>query len=114
MNDDTNGFNIPSEITEQLNEYIGFEVLEFLKVWAKLTRTSLEANKEVLFNCLTVDIIDGHILCRFCGEGIPNWKQENAREHKSECPINSISDVLSTVKKMHKDLNETVENRTLN
>jgi len=114
MNDNTKGFDIPSEIKEQLNKYIGSEVLEFLKTWAELTRKSLEANKEVLFNCLTVDILEGHILCRFCGDGIPNWRQENSREHKSECPMNAITDILDTVRKMHKDLNETIENKTLN
>ena len=114
MNDSTYGFNIPSKIAEQLNEAIGSEVLDFLKQWAELTRKSLLANKEVIFNCLTVDVENGHILCRFCGEGIPNWKQDNAREHKSECPTNGISEVLSAVKKMHTELNENIENKTLN
>jgi hypothetical protein len=114
MNDNTDGFNIPLKISEQLSEAINSEVLDFLKQWAELTRKSLLANKEVIFNCLTIDSSDGHILCRFCGEGIPNWKQENSREHKSECPTNSISEVLRAVKKMHTELNENVENKTLN
>lgn len=109
MNDSIDGFNIPSSIAEQLNESIGSEVVDFLKQWADLTRKSLLANKEVIFNCLTVDVEDGHILCRFCGEGIPNWKQDNAREHKSNCPMNTIGEVLQDTKQLHKELNGQIE-----
>ena len=114
MNDNTvekpeglSGF-LPKDIEQVLNNEMGSKTLEFLTMWAGLTRKSLKANKEILFNCLTVDIEDGHILCRFCGEGIPNWKQENAREHKGECPMNMISDVLVDVKNMHREIKENL------
>ena len=100
---------LPEDIEELIKKEIGTKTLDFLRTWAELTRKSLKANKEVLFNCLTADVIDGHILCRFCGEGIPNWKQENAREHKSECPMNTIGEVLIDSKKLYKELSENLE-----
>ena len=100
---------LSSDVEELIKSQIGSQTLEFLQTWAELTRKSLKANKEVLFNCLTVDVEDGHILCRFCGEGIPNWKQDNAREHKSNCPMNTIGEVLQDTKQLHKELNGQIE-----
>ena len=100
---------LSEDVEELIKNQIGSQTLEFLQTWAELTRKSLKANKEVLFNCLTVDVDDGHILCRFCGEGIPNWKQDNAREHKSECPMNTIGEVMVDSKKLYKELSEQIE-----
>jgi len=47
---------------------------------------------------------ENHILCRFCGEGIPNWKQENSREHTAECPINLISETLIATKELQQSI----------
>jgi len=110
--DGTTGF-LPIELEEQIKEAVGGETLEFLLTWAELTKKSLQANKEVLTNCLQTDKETGFILCRFCGEGIPNWRQDSAREHSSECPMNTISDLLNDVKQMHHDLNETINNETI-
>ena len=92
---------VPTEVEDILNDQAGKDTLEFLIKWAELTKKSLQANKEIVFNCLTMDM-DGHVLCRFCGEGIPNWKEEDAREHRSDCPIESVTDVLSEVRQMYK------------
>ena len=43
-----------------------------------------------------------HIICRFCEDGIPNWKNENAREHTSECPMTKIEDALDSMKELYK------------
>ena len=91
---------VPTEVEDILNNQAGRDTLEFLIKWAELTKKSLKANKEIVFNCLTTDM-EGHVLCRFCGEGIPNWKAEDAREHSSNCPIESVTDVLNEVRQMH-------------
>jgi len=96
---------VPTEVEDILNDQAGKDTLEFLIKWAELTKKSLEANKEIVFNCLTMDT-DGHVLCRFCGDGIPNWKQEDAREHRSDCPIESVTDVLSEVRQMYQLVTE--------
>ena len=98
---------VPTEVEDILNDQAGKDTLEFLIKWAELTKKSLQANKEIIFNCLTMDM-DGHVLCRFCGEGIPNWKEEDAREHRSECPIESVTNVLSEVRKMYQLATESV------
>jgi len=98
---------VPTEVEDILNDQAGKDTLEFLIKWAELTKKSLQANKEIVFNCLTMDA-EGHVLCRFCGEGIPNWKEEDAREHRSECPIESVTDVLSEVRKMYQLATESV------
>ena len=98
---------VPTEVEDILNDQAGKDTLEFLIKWAELTKKSLQANKEIVFNCLTMDM-EGHVLCRFCGEGIPNWKEEDAREHRSECPIESVTDVLSEVRKMYQLATESV------
>lgn len=98
---------VPTEVEDILNSQAGKDTLEFLIKWAELTKKSLRANKEIIFNCLTTDG-EGHILCRFCGEGIPNWKEENAREHSSECPIESVSKVLSEVREMYQIVTDSV------
>ena len=98
---------VPTEVEDILNDQAGKDTLEFLIKWAELTKKSLQANKEIVFNCLTMDT-EGHVLCRFCGEGIPNWKEEDAREHRSECPIESVTDVLSEVRKMYQLATESV------
>ena len=96
---------VPTEVEDILNDQAGKDTLEFLIKWAELTKKSLQANKEIVFNCLTMDM-EGHVLCRFCGEGIPHWKEENAREHRSDCPIESVTDVLSEVRQMYQLVTE--------
>ena len=92
---------LPREMEELLSKEIGSQTVEFLGAWADLTRKSLHANKEVIYNCLVKEE-DGHILCRFCNEGIPNWKNEDAREHTGDCPATQISEVLQEAKKVYK------------
>ena len=98
---------VPTEVEDILNDQAGKDTLEFLIKWAELTKKSLQANKEIVFNCLTMDT-DGHVLCRFCGEGIPNWKEEDAREHRSECPIESVTNVLSEVRQMYQLVTDSI------
>lgn len=81
----------------------GKETLQYLAQWANVTQLSLKANRIVISQCLVTDE-ENRILCRFCGEGIPNWKQENSREHTAECPINHISTVLSATKELYKSI----------
>ena len=86
---------------EELNAFMkttfGAQTLDFLAQWATVTQKALKANRAVVDACLITDD-EGHILCRFCGEGIPNWKEENAREHSSDCPINLVTEALISTK----------------
>lgn len=86
-----------SELEAMIQTEFGEKSMEYLAQWAEITRLSLKANRVVISQCLVSDD-DGHILCRFCGDGIPNWKQENSREHTADCPINHISEALIAVK----------------
>jgi len=98
---------LPTEVEDILNDQAGQDTLEFLIKWAELTRKSLQANKEIMFNCLTMDM-EGYVLCRFCAEGIPNWKEEDAREHSSTCPIELVSSVLIEVQQMLQLVTESI------
>lgn len=91
---------LPREMEDLLSKEVGSETVEFLGAWADLTRKSLKANKEVIYNCLVKEE-DGHVMCRFCNEGIPNWKNEDAREHTSDCPVSQIHEVLQDAKKVY-------------
>ena len=92
---------MPTEVEDVLSTKTGKETFEFLDKWAELTRKSLKANKKIMSSCLITDS-EGHVLCRFCAEGLPNWKEEHAREHYSDCPIELISDVLKEMKELYK------------
>ena len=81
----------------------GEKSLQYLAQWAKVTQLSLKANRIIISECLVTDD-EGHILCRFCNEGIPNWKQENSREHTAECPINHISTALIATSQLRKGI----------
>ena len=35
--------------------------------------------------------------------------EDNAREHKSNCPMNTIGEVLQDTKQLHKELNGQIE-----
>ena len=98
---------VPTEVEDILNNQAGRDTLDFLIKWAELTKKSLQANKEIVFNWLTMDM-EGHVLCRFCGEGIPNWKEEDAREHRSNCPIESVTYVLTEVRQMHQLVTDSI------
>ena len=93
--------------SEELQEFMGTkfgeQTLEFLASWATVTQKSLLANRMIITTCLQTDE-EGHVLCRFCGEGIPNWKQEDSREHLSDCPINFVSDALIATSLLKKDI----------
>ena len=88
---------------EELNAFMqtsfGAQTLEFLAQWATVTQKALKANRAVIDDCLITDA-EGHILCRFCGEGIPNWKAEHAREHSSDCPMNLVTEALVSTKEL--------------
>ena len=100
--------NIEADLASMLQTSFGEETTEYLAQWTKITQLSLKANRLILQKCLTEDE-ENRILCRFCGEGIPNWKQENAREHTAECPINDISEVLIAVKELKRNILENTE-----
>ena len=94
---------------EQLDEIIhgteyGKQTVQFLAQWSELITMSLKANGAVLRKCLANDDDGKHIACRFCGEGIPNWKAESSREHSSECPINGVREALSAAKKLNSEM----------
>lgn len=94
--------------TEQLDDMMqnteyGKQTMQFLAQWSEVTTLSLKANRLVLSQCLTQDD-ENHILCRFCGAGIPNWKQENSREHASECPMIHVGDALKAVRDLQKGI----------
>jgi hypothetical protein len=101
----------PTDLSTMLNIEFGEETTEYLAQWTKITQLSLKANRLILKHCLTEDE-ENRILCRFCGEGIPNWKQENAREHTAECPINNISEVLIAVKELKRNILEAEQDNT--
>tara|TARA_R110002020_G_scaffold49476_1_gene140728 strand:- start:1065 stop:1439 length:375 start_codon:yes stop_codon:yes gene_type:complete len=96
------GFN-EKEMFEFLATDYGKKTLEFLTMWSAITQKSLVANMTIAKNCFQHDD-DDHVLCKFCGEGIPNWKNEYSREHSSDCPINLISDALLETKNLRKVL----------
>ena len=100
--------NIKEDLASMLQTSFGEETTEYLAQWTKISQLSLKANRLVLQNCLTEDE-ENRILCRFCGEGIPNWKQENAREHTAECPIYNVSEVLIAVKELKRNILENTE-----
>ena len=88
-----------SEVEAILLTRFGEQNIQYLAQLAKITQLSLKANRLIISQCLVTDDV-GHVLCRFCGEGIPNWKQENSREHTAECPINHISTALMATKEL--------------
>jgi hypothetical protein len=88
-----------SELESMTQTEFGEKSMRYLAQLAKVTRLSLKANRIVMKQCLTRDD-DGHVICRFCQEGIPSWKQENSREHTSECPLNHIGAVSMAIKQL--------------
>ena len=94
-----------SELTSMIQTEFGEQSMQYLAQWAKVTQLSLKANRLIISQCLVTDE-ENHILCRFCGEGIPNWKLENSREHTAECPINNISEALIAVKGLQNSILE--------
>ena len=92
------------ELNQMASTDLGQRTVDLLTQWVKITTQSLKANRLVLTNCLVTETDSDHILCRFCGEGIPNWKRENAREHSSECPMIDVSEALIAVKTLQKGL----------
>ena len=101
----TNLTGISSEQLDDMmqNTEYGKQTMQFLAQWSEVTTLSLKANRLVLSQCLTQDD-ENRILCRFCGSGIPNWKQENSREHTSECPIVDVGEALKAVKTLQKGI----------
>lgn len=95
---------------EELNNFkdtlFGQKTLTFLYLWTDLTKRALSANRAVLDNCFK-KIDSGEYECRFCEEGIPSWKSEVAREHKSECPINLVTDVIHQTAKLKNTLGDS-------
>ena len=94
-----------SELESMIQTEYGEQNMQYLAQWAKVTQLSLKANRLIITQCLVTDD-ESHILCRFCGEGIPNWKQENSREHTAECPINNITEALMAVKGLRNSMSE--------
>ena len=91
------------ELSAFMQTTFGAQTLDFLAQWATVTQKALKANRAVVDECLITDA-EGHILCRFCNEGIPNWKEENAREHSSDCPINLVTEALISTKELKFDI----------
>lgn len=102
------------EIEDMAKSEFGKRCMTFLTDWTRVTTLSLKANRVVISNCLTSDSDGSHILCRFCGEGIPNWKNENSREHLSDCPILCVSDALIAVKDLRQGILKMVDNDETN
>ena len=98
------GFN-ESELESMIHTEYGEQNIQYLAQWAKVSQLSLKANRLIIGQCLVSDE-ENHILCRFCGEGIPNWKQENSREHTAECPINNITEALVAVKGLRSSISK--------
>tara|TARA_R110002020_G_scaffold437978_1_gene648325 strand:+ start:1340 stop:1774 length:435 start_codon:yes stop_codon:yes gene_type:complete len=95
----TSGF-LPPELSKLVEETLGTPSRDFLMKWSEVTQKSLSANKYAFKNGLMTQ--GDHIICRFCDDGIPNWKNENAREHTSECPMTKIEDALDSMKELYK------------
>jgi len=91
---------LPPDLAELVESAMGTASKDFLLKWADVTQKSLAANKYTLKNGLVTQ--GDHIICRFCDDGIPNWKNENAREHTSECPMTKIEDALDSMKELYK------------
>ena len=102
-----------SELQSMIQTEYGEQNMQYLAQWAKVTQLSLKANRIIISQCLVTDD-EEHILCRFCGEGIPNWKQENSREHTAECPINNITEALMAVKGLRNSMSEQDTNHEAN
>ena len=102
-----------SELQSMIQTEYGEQNMQYLAQWAKVTQLSLKANRLIISQCLVTDD-EEHILCRFCGEGIPNWKQENSREHTAECPINNITEALMAVKGLRNSMSEQDTNHEKN
>ena len=102
-----------SEVESMIQTEYGEQNMQYLAQWAKVTQLSLKANRLIISQCLVNDE-ENRILCRFCGEGIPNWKQENAREHTAECPINNITEALVAVKGLRSSISEQDTNHEKN
>ena len=102
-----------SELQSMIQTEYGEQNMQYLAQWAKVTQLSLKANRLIISQCLVTDD-EEHILCRFCGEGIPNWKQENSREHTAECPINNITEALMAVKGLRNSMSEQDTNHEAN
>ena len=102
-----------SELESMIQTEYGEQNMQYLAQWAKVTQLSLKANRIIISQCLVTDD-EEHILCRFCGEGIPNWKQENSREHTAECPINNITEALMAVKGLRNSMSEQDTNHETN
>ena len=102
-----------SELESMIQTEYGEQNMQYLAQWAKVTQLSLKANRLIISQCLVTDD-EEHILCRFCGEGIPNWKQENSREHTAECPINNISEALMAVKGLRNSMSDQDTNHETN
>ena len=81
------------ELTNFKDTDFGQKTLTFLYLWTDLTKKSLSANRVILAQCIK-QIGSGEYECRFCEEGIPSWKNDVAREHKSDCPINLVTEVM--------------------
>ena len=97
------------ELESMIQTEHGEQNIQYLARWADVTRLSLKANRLIISQCLVTDE-ENHILCRFCGEGIPNWKQENSREHTAECPINHITTALMAVKGLQQGIEHETNN----
>ena len=102
-----------SELESMIQTEYGEQNMQYLAQWAKVTQLSLKANRLIITQCLVTDD-ENHILCRFCGEGIPTWKQENSREHTAECPINNITEALMAVKGLRNSMSEQDTNHEAN
>jgi hypothetical protein len=109
---DLTGLN-ESEVESMIQTEYGEQNMQYLAQWAKVTQLSLKANRLIISQCLVNDE-ENRILCRFCGEGIPNWKQENSREHTAECPINNITEALVAVKGLRSSISEQDTNHEKN
>jgi len=96
------------EFESMIQTEYGEQNIQYLARWADVTRLSLKANRLIISQCLVTDE-HNHVLCRFCGEGIPNWKQENSREHTAECPINHITTALMAVKGLQQGIEQDRE-----
>ena len=111
--------NILGVIRDKMDELIVPDdvrkTLEFVVRLVEVTQKSLMANKQVLESCYRTEP-DGHVMCVFCNDGIPHWKDEHSREHRSECPINPVTGALNATKTLKKALearntnNESINN----